>query len=188
MGMRNALAALLLLAGLAVAQGTGVDYRQAALAAGLLARLQTVEKSAQGEEKLLTWAKTLKGRAEQAYAQGAHFKAAREAQAALLLFRAAEAQKAQVGRGPKGRWDHRGLGFRDGRFRMHRFPQAPAPGMRGGPALVDRAEKELAYYRGQDPLVKDLIAEAKARLEKEPVKAALLARAALALISAERGF
>ena len=29
---------------------------------------------------------------------------------------------------------------------------------------------------------------AKARLEKEPVKAALLARAALALISAERGF
>ncbi len=84
------------------------------------------------------------------------------------------------------------MGFRDGRFRMHRPPQAPMPGMRGGPAqaqaLVDRAEKELAYYRGQDPLVRDLIAEAKARLGKEPVRAALLARAALALVSAERGF
>jgi hypothetical protein len=54
--------------------------------------------------------------------------------------------------------------------------------------LVDRAEKELDYYRGQDPLVKTLIAEAKGRLEKEPYRASLLARAALALISAERGF
>ncbi len=64
--MRNALVAVLLLAGLAVAQGT--DYRQAALSAALLARLQTVEKSAQGEEKLLAWAKTLKERAEKDYA------------------------------------------------------------------------------------------------------------------------
>jgi len=55
-------------------------------------------------------------------------------------------------------------------------------------ALVDRTEKELGYYRGQDPLVKTLIAEAKGRLEKEPYRASLLARAALALISAERGF
>lgn len=110
--MRKLLAAVLLLAGLVVAQGTSPDYRQAALSAALLARLQTVAQGAQGEEKLLTWAKTLK----------------------------------------------------------------------------DRAEKELGYYRGQDPLVKDLIAEAKARQEKEPLKAALLAQAALALISAERGF
>ncbi|WP_369792375.1 hypothetical protein [Thermus sp. 2.9] len=53
---------------------------------------------------------------------------------------------------------------------------------------MNRAEKELAYYRAQDALVKDLVAEAKARLEKEPGRAFLLARAALALISAERGF
>ena len=56
------------------------------------------------------------------------------------------------------------------------------------PSVVDRAEKELAYYRAQDSLVKDLVAEAKNRLSKEPGRAFLLARAALALISAERGF
>ncbi|BFH80158.1 hypothetical protein [Thermus thermophilus] len=56
------------------------------------------------------------------------------------------------------------------------------------PKAVERAEKELAYYRGQDPLVRSLIAEAKARLDKEPGRAFLLAQAALALISAERGF
>ncbi|WP_337844365.1 hypothetical protein [Thermus sp.] len=197
--MRKLLAAALLLAGLGVAQGTSPDYRQAALSAALLARLQTVAQGAQGEEKLLTWAKTLKDRAERDYAQGAHFKAAREAQAALHLFRAASAPtqppKVGMGRGRlgMGRWDHRGMGFKGGQFRMGLPPQAPVPGVRGGygapaQALVDRAEKELGYYRGQDPLVKDLIAEAKARQEKEPPKAALLARAALALISAERGF
>jgi len=54
--------------------------------------------------------------------------------------------------------------------------------------VVDRAEKELTYYRAQDSLVKDLVAEAKDRLSKEPGRAFLLAQAALALISAERGF
>ena len=36
--------------------------------------------------------------------------------------------------------------------------------------------------------MRSLIAEAKARLDKEPGRAFLLAQAALALISAERGF
>ena len=54
--------------------------------------------------------------------------------------------------------------------------------------LADRAEKELAYYRAGDPLVRTLVEEAKARKEREPLRAQLLARAALSLISAERGF
>ena len=57
-----------------------------------------------------------------------------------------------------------------------------------GEDITRHTSKELAYYRGQDPLVRSLIAEAKARLDKEPGRAFLLAQAALALISAERGF
>ncbi|SDE41663.1 hypothetical protein SAMN04488243_101124 [Thermus arciformis] len=168
---------LILLAGLSLAQGT--DYRQAALAASALARLQAVAQGATGEEKLLSWAKELKARAEKSYEAKAYFKAAREAQAALLLYRAAQGEpKAPMGyrhgRGPRD-WGYRG---RDLPARLGSRAQA----------LVDRAEKELAYYRAQDALVKALVAEAKGRLEKEPGRALLLAQAALALISAERGF
>lgn len=170
---------LILLAGLSLAQGT--DYRQAALAASALARLQAVAQGASGEEKLLSWAKELKARAEGSYEAKAYFKAAREAQAALLLYRAAQGEpKAKApmgyrhGRGPRD-WGYRG---RDLPARLGSRAQA----------LVDRAEKELAYYRAQDALVKALVAEAKGRLEKEPGRALLLAQAALALISAERGF
>lgn len=168
---------LILLAGLSLAQGT--DYRQAALAASALARLQAVAQGATGEEKLLSWAKELKARAEKSYEAKAYFKAAREAQAALLLYRAAQGElKAPMG--------HRhGHGPRDWGYRGRDLPARLGPRAQ---ALVDRAEKELAYYRAQDALVKDLVAEAKGRLEKEPGRALLLARAALALISAERGF
>ncbi|MDW8016871.1 MAG: hypothetical protein RMI36_03470 [Thermus sp.] len=169
---------LLLAAGLSLAQGT--DYRQAALAAHALARLQAVAQAAQGEEKLLKWAQEVKARAERDYEAKAYFKAAREAQAALLLFRAARGQAAPAPPASHRGWD-RGPGF------------GPRPGLEArlaqrAPGAVERAEKELAYYRGQDPLVKDLIAEAKGRLAKEPGRALLLAQAALALISAERGF
>ncbi|BAW02365.1 hypothetical protein TTMY_1997 [Thermus thermophilus] len=168
---------LALLAGLSLAQQ--VDYREAAWAAAALARLQTVAEKASGEEKLLSWAKELKARAEKSYEAKAYFKAAREAQAALLLYRAAQGEPEapmgyRHGHGPKdwGRWG------RDLSARLGSRAQA----------LVDRAEKERVYYRGQDPLVQSLIAEAKARLDKEPGRAFLLAQAALALISAERGF
>ncbi|MEN2982330.1 MAG: hypothetical protein ABDH20_07215 [Thermus sp.] len=174
---------LLLAAGLSLAQGT--DYRQAALAAHALARLQAVAQTAQGEEKLLKWAQEVKVRAERDYEAKAYFKAAREAQAALLLFRAARGQAAPTPPASHRGWDHR---------RWDRGPGfGPRPGLEArlaqrAPGAVERAEKELAYYRGQDPLVKDLIAEAKGRLAKEPGRALLLAQAALALISAERGF
>jgi hypothetical protein len=166
-------------------------YRQEAMAAMALARLQTVAQQATGEEKLLAWAKEVKARAEKSYGAKEAFKALRQAQAALALFRAAQGEPPRQGWAP---------GPRHG---FHGAPAWPGMGMRQGrpfggkemknptlraQALVDRAEKELDYYRGQDPLVKTLIAEAKNRLEKEPYRASLLARAALALISAERGF
>jgi hypothetical protein len=183
------LGAMVLAAGLSLAQG--VDYRQEAMAAMALARLQTVAQQATGEEKLLAWAKEVKARAEKSYEAKEAFKALRQAQAALALFRAAQGEPPRLGWAP---------GPRHG---FHGAPGRPGMGMRQGrpfggkemkdptlrvQALVDRAEKELDYYRGQDPLVKTLIAEAKNRLEKEPYRASLLARAALALISAERGF
>lgn len=168
----------------------GVDYREAARAASALARVQAVAQGAGGEAKLLAWAKEVQARAEKSYEAKAYFKATREAQAALFLFRAAQGKpKAQA---PAPRWGFRWaphMGLR------HGF----APGLRQGEGwaarlaaraqrAVDRAEKELGYYRGQDALVKELVAEAKGRLDKEPGRAFLLARAALALISAERGF
>ena len=192
------LGAMVLAAGLSLAQG--VDYRQEAQAAMALARLQTVAQQATGEEKLLAWAKEVKARAEKSYQAKEAFKALREAQAALLLYRAAQGEAPKAGLRGQSRAPAEqafGLRHKEGwRGRPHAF----APGRRGqgqDPALrlketaqrsVDRAEKELNYYRGQDPLVKTLIAEAKSRLEKEPYRALLLARAALALISAERGF
>jgi type II secretory pathway pseudopilin PulG len=199
MGMKKALfGVLFLVAGLSLAQG--VDYRREAQAAMALARLQTVAQQVSGEEKLLTWAKEVKARAEKSYEAKNPFKAFREAQAALALFRAAQGEAPKAGlRGPSRTPAERAFGLRPGEWGMGR-PHGLAPGRRGqgqDPALrlkemaqrsVDRAEKELDYYRGQDPLVKTLIAEAKNRLEKEPYRASLLARAALALISAERGF
>jgi hypothetical protein len=182
---RVLLGLLLLTVGLSLAQG--VDYRQAAVAAAALARLQAVAQGATGEEKLLKWAQEVKVRAERSYEAKAYFKAAREAQAALLLFRAArgEPQPApRMGQGMGHGWGHEHFAprFRDRQGNpAPRLPQAAQ-------ARVERAEKELAYYRGQDPLAKDLVAEAKARLAKEPGRALLLAQAALALISAERGF
>ena len=161
---------LALLAGLSLAQQ--VDYREAARAAAALARLQTVAEKASGEEKLLQWA--------------------------LLLYRAAQgAPKEKEGMGGEVRRDrpapergkpglmarrHPGFGPGERREALAQRVKAQAP------KAVERAEKELAYYRGQDPLVRSLIAEAKARLDKEPGRAFLLAQAALALISAERGF
>jgi hypothetical protein len=186
---RALLGAVVLAVGLSLAQG--VDYRQEAMAAMALARLQTVAQQATGEEKLLAWAKEVKARAEKSYEAKEAFKALRQAQAALALFRAAQGEPPRLGWAP---------GPRHG---FHGAPGRPGMGMRQGrpfggkemknptfrvQALVDRAEKELDYYRGQDPLVKTLIAEAKNRLEKEPYRASLLAWAALALISAERGF
>ncbi|MGC8968445.1 MAG: hypothetical protein ACP5JV_09080 [Thermus sp.] len=176
---RAFLGALVLLAGLSLAQQA--DYRMEARAALALSQLERVAGLAGGEEKLLAWAKEVKARAEKSHEAKAYFKALREAQAALLLYRAAQGEpklKARPqarmgfhhGFGPKG-WGGKGVDLR-----------ARAQ------AVSDRAEKELAYYRGQDPLVKDLVAEAKNRLEKEPGRAWMLARAALALISAERGF
>lgn len=191
---RALLGVMLLVAGLSLAQG--VDYRQAAVAAAALARLQVVAQNATGEEKLLAWAKEVKARAEKSYEAKSYFKAAREAQAALFLFRAAQGTsqvqaKAPVaprmGMGLHHDWGHR----RWDRGPMGQPPRAVAPQDRlaqGAQTAVDRAEKELAYYRAQDSLVKDLVAEAKNRLAKEPARAFLLARAALALISAERGF
>jgi hypothetical protein len=192
---RALLGAMVLAAGLSLAQGggqgAGMAYRQEAMAAMALARLQTVAQQATGEEKLLAWAKEVKARAEKSYGAKEAFKALRQAQAALVLFRAAQGEPPRQGWAP---------GPRHG---FHGAPGRPGMGMRQGrpfggkelkdptlraQALVDRAEKELDYYRGQDPLVRTLIAEAKGRLEKEPYRASLLARAALALISAERGF
>lgn len=184
---------VLLMAGLSLAQGT--DYQQAAVASAALARLQAVAQGATGEEKLLAWAKEVKARAEKSYEAKAYFKAAREAQAALLLFRAASGEPQVQARGPRpaprmGMGMHHPFGPR-----AHAFAPwgkgRPGPDARltqRVPSVVDRAEKELAYYRAQDGLVKDLVAEAKNRLSKEPGRAFLLARAALALISAERGF
>jgi len=151
--------ALVLLAGLSLAQQA--DYRMEARAAGALSRLERVAERAGGEEKLLAWAKEVKARAERSHEAKAYFRALREAEAALHLYRAAQ----------KAPWHTPSWRVKE------RAPKA-----------VERAEKELAYYRGQDPLVKDLIAEAKGRLDKEPGRALLLSRAALALISAERGF
>ncbi|BDG28226.1 hypothetical protein [Thermus thermophilus] len=183
---------LALLAGLSLAQQ--VDYREAARAAAALARLQTVAEKASGEEKLLQWAQEVKARAERSYEAQDHFKALREAQAALLLYRAAQGALKEEGMGGEVRRDRpapeqgkpglmarRHPGFGPGE-RREALVKAQAP------KAVERAEKELAYYRGQDPLVRSLIAEAKARLDKEPGRAFLLAQAALALISAERGF
>ncbi|MFN3179840.1 MAG: hypothetical protein ACK41R_06810, partial [Thermus sp.] len=90
---------VILMAGLSLAQGT--DYGQAAVASAALARLQTVAQGATGEEKLLSWAKEVKARAEGSYEAKAYFKAAREAQAALLLFRAASGESQVQARGPK---------------------------------------------------------------------------------------
>ncbi|WP_135256947.1 hypothetical protein [Thermus caldilimi] len=182
---------VLLMAGLSLAQGT--DYQQAAVASAALARLQAVAQGATGEERLLAWAKEVKAQAEKSYEAKAYFKAAREAQAALLLFRAASGEPQVQAQGPRPA-PRMGMHHPFGP-RAHAF----APWGKGRPGLdarltqrvprvVDRAEKELAYYRAQDSLVKDLVAEAKNRLSKEPGRAYLLARAALALISAERGF
>lgn len=90
---------VLLMAGLSLAQGT--DYRQAAVASAALARLQAVAQGATGEEKLLAWAKEVKARAEKSYEAKAYFKAAREAQAALFLFRAASGEPQVQARGPR---------------------------------------------------------------------------------------
>ncbi|APD08846.1 MULTISPECIES: hypothetical protein [Thermus] len=184
--MRKALfGVFLLVVGLSLAQGT--EYRQAALAASALARLQAVAQTAQGEAKLLDWAKAVKTRAEKAFEAKAYFKAAREAQAALLLYRAAQGEpqvKAPARPAPRMGFRH-GYGPRDGGWKGREMASRVAERAR---LAVDRAEKELAYYRAQDPLVRDLVAEAKGRLEKEPGRAFLLARAALALVSAERGF
>ncbi|MDM7325089.1 MAG: hypothetical protein P3W93_008975 [Thermus sp.] len=190
--MQRILAGVLLLAaGLSLAQVQ--DYRQAAAAAAALARLETVAQGATGEKKLLAWAREVKARAEKSYEAKDYFKAAREAQAALLLFRAAQGEPQVQAPGPKpaprmgmgmhpsfGPWGH---AFPQGKRREHgaRLTQRTL-------SAVDRAEKELTYYRAQDTLLKDLVAEAKNRLSKEPGRAFLLARAALALISAERGF
>ncbi|BDG15729.1 hypothetical protein [Thermus brockianus] len=185
--MRKALFGVFLLAvGLSLAQGT--EYRQAALAASALARLQAVAQTAQGEAKLLDWAKAVKTRAEKDFEAKAYFKAAREAQAALLLYRAAQGEpqgKAPARPAPRMGFRH-GYGPRDGGWKGREMVASRVA--ERARLAVDRAEKELAYYRAQDPLVKDLVAEAKGRLEKEPGRAFLLARAALALVSAERGF
>ncbi|TBH17618.1 hypothetical protein [Thermus thermamylovorans] len=180
----------LLAAGFSLAQGT--DYRQAAAAAAALARLQTVAQGASGEERLLGWAQGLKARAETSYGERAYFRAAREAQAALLLFRAARGEPEARAQPPARPAPRMGLGpgRGQGRFAPGRRPRAElAPRLaEGARRAVDRVERELVYYRGQDPLIQDLIAEAKGRLEGEPGRALLLSRAALALISAERGF
>ncbi len=170
---------LLLIGGLAVAQ-TQVPYKEVAVAAAALARLQTVAAQApQGEAKILSWAQEVKAKAERSFEAKAYFQAAREAQAALFLYQAAKGPEGGSRRGLKGREAPVARAFHP-RFRPGR-----------GPAWVDwvdRAEKELAYYRVGDALVQALIEEAKARKEKEPLRARLLAWAALALISADRGF
>ncbi len=173
----------LLALGLAWAQG--MDYRAQAVSAGLLARLQAMVQTASGEEKLLAWAKALKDRAEVSHRSQNYFKAAREAQAALYLYGAARGEPRFQAKPPRGPWGH-GPGF-GARGPLGVWGRGVDPRVQASRTL-DRAEKELGYYRGQDPMVRDLIQEAKARLEKEPGRAWLLARAALALISAERGF
>jgi hypothetical protein len=177
-------------------------YRQEAVAAMALARLQTVAQQATGEEKLLAWAKELKARAEKSYGAKEAFKAARASPGGPGALPGGPGGGSGNGAPPRVVPGSRpsAPGLRHG---WHGVPGRPGMGMRQGrpfggkelkdptlraQALVDRAEKELDYYRGQDPLVKTLIAEAKGRLEKEPYRASLLARAALALISAERGF
>jgi hypothetical protein len=100
--------------------GPGVDYRQEAVAAMALARLQTVAQGATGEEKLLAWAKEVKARAEKSYGAKEAFKAAREAQAALALFRAAQVEPPRQGWAP---------GPRHG---FHGAPGRPGMGMRQG--------------------------------------------------------
>ncbi len=170
---------LALVAGLSLAQQVDyVDYREAARSAAALARLESVAQGATGEKKLLGWAQAVKARAEKSYQAKDYFRALREAQAALHLYRAAMGEPQFPARSQDRMGSHHGFG----------------PRGRGGKdkdraqAALDRAEKELAYYRGKDRLVKDLVAEAKKRLEEEPGRARMLSRAALALISAERGF
>jgi hypothetical protein len=178
-------AVLLLLGGLVVAQAQ-TPYREAAVAAAALARLQTVAAQVtQGDAKILGWAQEVKARAEKSYEAKAYFRAAREAQAALHLFQAAREPQPAPRKGYAQPFGRPGLGHRwDGWVHARAFGR----GMAGGVDPVDRAEKELAYYRAGDPLVKALVDEAKARKDKEPLRAVLLARAALNLISAERGF
>jgi hypothetical protein len=72
-----------------------------------------------------------------------------------------------------------------------------APQMRPGMApqimanrvgdMIERAEKELAFYKGDDD-AKTLIEAAKAAQKDTPMVAALLAQAALDLIAGARGF
>lgn len=173
------LGVLLLLGGLAGAQSQ-VPYKDIAAAAMALARLQTVAAQVtQGDAKILGWAKEVKARAERSYEEKAYFRAAREAHAAILLFRGAREPRKAL----KERLEQREQPL------LHAFRRHEGAG-RGllRVDLVDRAEKELAYYRAGDPLVRMLVEEAKARKEREPLRAQLLARAALSLISAERGF
>lgn len=173
------LGAILLLGGLAAAQSQ-VPYREVAVPAVALACLQTVAAQVtQGDAKILGWAKEVKARAEKSYEEKAYFRAAREAHAAILLFRGGGG----LGKDLKNRLVQRGKPM------FHTFSRHE--GARRGLLrvdFVDRAEKELAYYRARDPLARTLVEEAKARKEREPLRAQLLARAALSLISAERGF
>lgn len=195
--MRKAFTGIfLLLAGLSLAQG--VDYRQAALAAAALSRLQAVAQAAGGEARLLAWAKEVKAQAEKSYEAKAYFQATREAQAALLLFRAAQGEpqgraRASFRPAPSPMAPPQGWGFRPWHCGcLEEAPRSPkvlrASLAQRAQAAVDRAEKELAYYRSQNPMPKELVAEAKERLAKEPGRTLLLARAALALVAAERGF
>ncbi|WP_117238523.1 hypothetical protein [Thermus sediminis] len=185
---------LVLAAGLSLAQG--VDYRQAALAAAALARLQALAQAATGEERLLAWAQEVKARAEGSYEARAYFRAFREAQAALYLFRAAQGEpRVQVPARPgpqmglgQGFVPERPRGWRDQGARRRGAADPVLRLRERAQARVDRAERELDYYRGQDPLVRGLILEARNRLGAEPGRALLLSQAALALISAERGF
>lgn len=167
----------LLLLGLAWAQPARVDYRAEARSAFLLYHLEGLARSAQGEEKLLGWAKEVQTRAQTDHQAQRYFQAAREAEAAWYLYRAARTpSEPPKRRAQEKRPLHRGLE----RLRWNLEDLAQR--------AVDRAEKELDYYRAQDPLVRSLVEEAKTRLAKEPARALLLARAALALIAAGRGF
>lgn len=145
---RVLLGLLLLTAGLSLAQG--VDYRQVAVAAAALGRLQTVAQGATGEEKLLKWAQEVKAWAERSFEAKAYFKTAREAQAALLLFRAArgEPQSApRIGQGVGHGWGHERFApkFRDRQGNpAPRLPQAAQ-------ARVERAEEELATTGARIP-------------------------------------
>ena len=53
--------------------------------------------------------------------------------------------------------------------------------------MIERAEKELAFYKGDDD-AKTLIEAAKAAQKDTPMVAGLLVQAALDLIAAARGF